>query len=120
MKTLKHQSITNFADWLFAEVVPQIENYKSDLFYDITKITNKLTEMRRENPKEDKIEKFLFFIRKNGTWLIPHDSTDAEVIARQNEKVWEIEFCWNNDYNNKPFAVVKEKRIEQYLPVAFR
>jgi hypothetical protein len=117
METIKHQSITNFADWLFTEVVPQVVNYKSDLFYDITKITNKLIEAKRENHKEDKKEKFLFFIRKNGTWLVPHDSPYIEILAMQNEKVWEIEFCWDSDYNNKPFAVVKEKRIEQYLSI---
>ncbi len=110
-------ALPEFADWLFANVLPKVNSYKSDLFHDIARIMAKRNAAMKAGITSEQItDEYYLFVRDTGTWMCQITGEDRVkdiyAYARQNKWAYHIRFCWNSDYFATPLAEVTDLDIE--------
>jgi len=80
------------------KVGTKIKMYNFDIFYDIKTIME-LDKENRSLSEHPKTDKFHYFIRETGTWLLKDgDDFNKELFTREFKEYYTLEFCWNTDY----------------------
>ena len=93
---MKKYTKDQFAKFIFRKAL-QISNYNFDMFYDISKITKILFEKRGVSTEKQK-DVLHLMLRSTGCDLISPDDVNYKIYNERTDKVYKLEFCWNEDY----------------------
>lgn len=98
-----------------AELILSTKNHSFDVFYDIKRIVLREYEVMHELSKtrdynKPQVETFILMNRDCGFDLVKPNDELYETYKQRNDKIYELKFCWNNNYLGfeVPYCEVKE------------